>query len=401
MTRHDTTPLRNIRVLDCASFMAAPMAAMWLGDFGADVIKVEHPSGDRMRDWGTAKDGVPLLWKVVGRNKRSIGIDFHQSDGQALLRQLVVQADVLVENFRPGTMARWGLDYPRLSEVNSRLVMLSISAFGQTGPYSERAGFGTLAEAMSGYAYATGQPGGPPTLPSFALADAISGLCGAFAVMVALHERDRLSGRGQHIDLGIYEPMLTMLGHQFIEYDQLGIVAERLGSRVPFAAPRNVFLTADGAWVAISSSAQSVFERSCRAMGLDELVTDPRFADNRCRIAHADEIDEIFAFWIRGHDAATVLERFNAAGAAAFRVYNVADVFSDAHVVARGNLTTVDDVDLGPIRMQNVVPKLERTPGEIRHPGPRVGEHTDEILREWLDLDSGEIDELRQSGAVR
>jgi len=381
--------------------MAAPMAAMWLGDFGADVVKVEHPSGDMMRGWGSIKQGIPLFWKVVGRNKRSVGIDFHLPDGQALLRRLATVADVLVENFRPGTMSRWNLDYPRLFELNPRLVMLSISAFGQTGPYSPRAGFGTLAEAMSGYAYATGQPDGPPTLPSFGLADAVSGLCGAYAVLVALHERDSASGRGQYIDLGIYEPMLTMLGHQFIDYDQLGLVAQRLGSRVPFAAPRNTFLTRDGKWVAMSSSAQSVFERSCRAIGRQELIADARFVDNAARTAHADEIDSIFTAWINEHDAATVLEVFNSAGAAVAPIYNIAEVFADPQVVHRENLVTVPDPDLGSIRMQNVVPKLSRTPGKIRHAGARIGEHTDEVLREWLALDGGEIDRLRQSGAVR
>ena len=400
-TESETTALSNVRVLDIASFMAAPMAAMWLGDFGADVVKVEHPHGDMMRGWGSKKDGVPLFWKVVGRNKRSIAIDLHLEGGQELLRQLAAVADVLVENFRPGTLTKWNLDYARLSEVNPRLIMLSISAFGQTGPYGPRPGFGTLAEAMSGYAYVTGQPDGPPTLPSFGLADAIAGLCGAFAVMVALHERETISGRGQHIDLGIYEPMLTVLGHQLIEFDQLGIIAERLGSRLPFASPRNAFLCADGKWVAMSSSSQSVFERACRAIGRPDLVTDARFLDNAARTAHADELDAVFAEWIGSHELAVVLDRLNSAGAAAAPIYNMADVFADPHFAFRQNIAEVKDPDLGSVRMQNVVPKLSRTPGRIRHAGVRkIGEHTSEVLKEWLGLAPEGMEGLRKSGTV-
>lgn len=225
-------PLQGIRILDVASYMAAPLSAMWLGDFGAEVIKVEHPQGDMIRTWGRSKDGVPLFSKMVNRNKRSVTIDFHHPDGQELLRRMAATADVLVENFRPGTLEKWNLSYPTLAELNPRLVMLSISAFGQTGPYSQRAGFGTLAEAMSGYAHVTGQPEGPPTLPSFGLADGIAGLCGAYAVMVALHERDHFSNRGQLIDLALYEPILLMLGHFFVDYDQLGEL--RSGSGADF-----------------------------------------------------------------------------------------------------------------------------------------------------------------------
>lgn len=394
-----TGPLGDVRVLDIASFMAAPMAAMWLADFGADVVKIEHPKGDMMRTWGSAKEGVPLFWKVVGRNKRSVTLDLHLARGQELLKALVPKVDVVIENFRPGTLARWGLDYPRLQELNPRLVMLSISAFGQTGPYSSRAGFGTLAEAMSGYAYITGQPDGPPTLPGFGLADSVTGLCGAYAVLVALHERER-SGLGQWIDLAIYEPMLTMLGHLFIEYDQLGVIAQRLGSRLPFASPRNAFQTQDGSWVAMSCSAQSVFERACRAIGRPELIEDPRFRDNAARTLHSQAIDDEFGVWIRTRPIEEVLAVLNRAGAAVAPIYDVRDVFADPHVMARGNLPQVADPELGAVRMQNVVPRLSRTPGAIDHAGPRLGQHTDEVLRYWLSLSDSEIDSLRAEGVV-
>jgi crotonobetainyl-CoA:carnitine CoA-transferase CaiB-like acyl-CoA transferase len=398
MTRE--TPLGNIRVLDIASFMAAPMAAMWLGDFGADVVKVEHPRGDMMREWGSSHRGAPLFWKMVSRNKRSITLDLHHERGQELLRQLAAQVDVLVENFRPGTMERWNLDFESLAEANPKLVMLSISAYGQTGPYSKRAGFGTLAEAMSGYAHVTGQPDGPPTLPSFGLADSIAGLCGAYGVMVALHERDTISGLGQHIDLALYEPIMTMLGHHFVEYDQLGVVAGRLGSRLPFAAPRNVFLTQDGKWVAMSCSAQSVFERACRSIGRPELITDVRFVDNQARTSNHEAIDAIFEEWIKSRECAEVLETLNEAGAAIAPIYDVSDVFADPHFKARGSIATVPDDDLGEIRMQNLVPKLGRTPGEITHAGPHLGQHSGAIYSEWLGITDEELDDLRRDGVV-
>jgi crotonobetainyl-CoA:carnitine CoA-transferase CaiB-like acyl-CoA transferase len=393
-------PLSDVRVLDIASFMAAPMAAMWLGDFGADVVKVEHPNGDPIRSWGNHKDGVALFWKMVGRNKRSIAIDLHEEQGQELLLDLCTVADVVVENFRPGTLDRWNIGYDRMRERNPGLVLLSVSAFGQTGPNSPRAGFGTLAEAMSGYADITGQADGPPTLPSFALADSITGLCGAYAVMVALHERAVSSGEGQHIDVALYEPMLTVLSHIFVDYDQIGHIARRLGSRLPLAAPRNVFRTGDDAWVAMSCSAQSVFERACAAIGRDELIHDERFATNRDRIEHVDEIEKYFGDWIASKSQDEVLQRLTDAGAAAAPIYTVADVFEDPHFQARENLVEVPDAELGTIRMQNVTPKLSRTPGTIRHAGPRTGEHAEEILRDWLGLGTDALERLRSDGVT-
>lgn len=396
----DRPPLANVTVLDIASFMAAPMTAMWLGDFGADVIKIEHPDGDMMRGWGSLKDDVPLFWKMVARNKRSVTLDLHKPQGQELLRRMATKADVLVENFRPGTLERWGLAYETLHALNPRLVMLSISAFGKTGPYSSRAGFGTLAEAMSGYAHVTGQPDGPPTLPSFGLADAVTGLCGAFAVMVALHERDSVSGEGQAIDLGIYEPMLTMLGHHFVDFDQLGIVAGRMGSRLPFASPRNTFKTRDGDWVAMSCSTQSVFVRACRAIGRPDLITDARYVNNQTRTENSLVLDNEFADWIGAHTTDEVLATLNDAGAAVAPIYDVRGVFNDPHFRDRESIVSVDDPDLGPIRMQNVVPKLSRTPGRIRHAGPRLGEHTRAVYADWLDMSDAELEQLTADGVI-
>jgi formyl-CoA transferase len=307
---------------------------------------------------------------------------------------------VVVENFRPGTLERWNIGYDRMRERNPGVVLLSVSAFGQTGPYSSRAGFGTLAEAMSGYADITGQVDGPPTLPSFALADSIAGLCGAYAVMVALHERAVGSGEGQRIDLALYEPLLTVLSHIFVDYDQLGLVAQRLGSRLPLAAPRNVFRTRDDSWVAMSCSAQSVFERACAVIGREDLIQDERFATNRSRIENVAEIERYFAEWICLKSEEEVLQEFTDAGAAVAPVYTVADVFKDPHFQVRENIVAVQDEELGTIQMQNVTPKLSRTPGAIRHAGPRNGEHAEEILREWLGLQDEAIQRLRSGGVI-
>jgi crotonobetainyl-CoA:carnitine CoA-transferase CaiB-like acyl-CoA transferase len=391
--------LRDIVVLDISSFLAAPMAATWLGDFGAEVVKVEHPKGDMLRSWGQSKNGIPLFWKLVSRNKKSLTLDLHTARGQELLRQLVAKADVLIENFRTGLLREWQLDYESLAAINPGLVMLSVSTFGQDGPYSARRGFGTLAEAMSGYAHLTGEEDGPPLLPSFGLADGIAGLCGAYAVMVALHERGA-SGRGQHIDLALYEPLLSILGQQVVEFDQLGIVAKRLGSRLPFSAPRNIYRDRDGRWLAMSCSTQSVFERACKAIGRPELITDPRFCDNRSRMVHASEVDEIFQNWIGTRSRDEVLDILNSAGAAAAPVYDVSEVCTDPHFVERESIVTVNDPELGPIRMQNVVPRLSRTPGSIAHAGVQLGENTTEVLMSLLNLAEDDIAELYEQGII-
>lgn len=393
------TALAGIRVLDLGNFMAGPMAATWLGDFGADVIKVEHPRGDGVRHWGQTKKGDPLYWKMLSRNKRCITLNLANPEGQQLLRDLVTKSDVLVENFTPGTMSRWNVGYDRLSEVNPRLVMLSISAYGQTGPYSQRPGFGTLAEAMSGFAYINGEPDGPPVLPSFGLADGIAGLNGAFGVLAALRYRDR-HGVGQHIDATLYEPLLTVLGPQVIEYDQLGLVQERLGSRLPFSAPRNVYRTKDGKWLSMSSSAQSVFERTMRAIGKPELIEDERFLDNRRRGVHWQALDAQIAEWCGRHtmdEAMAILVEHEAAAAP---VYSVSDVVADPHFTARRSVVAVEDPNLGPVRMQAPFPRLSRSPGHVRFTGPNLGEHNREVYGEFLGLGEGDLGRLRERGII-
>jgi crotonobetainyl-CoA:carnitine CoA-transferase CaiB-like acyl-CoA transferase len=385
--------LSGIRVADISNFLAAPMASMFLGDYGAEVVKVEHPSrGDEMRFWGENKKGVGLYYKVVNRNKKSVTADLRTPIGVEIVKRLVRTADVVIENYRPGTLEKWGLGYDVLSAVNPRIVMLRITGFGQTGPYSHKPGFGTLAEAFAGAAHITGFPDRPPLLPAFGLGDSTAGLAGAFLTMVALFERERHGGRGQVVEFAIYEPLLTLLGPQVVNYDQLGLVQERSGSRLPFTAPRNTYRTRDGKWVAIAGSAQSIFERICRALERTELIADPRFRDNRIRMENAAELDAELQSAIERFDLDALIRRFEQHEAAVAPVNNVAQIFADPHYAARQNITAVPDEELGgPLRMQNVVGNFSRTPGAIRRAGPRLGEHNREVLVEELGFSEGEL----------
>ncbi|MDP2703418.1 MAG: CoA transferase [Candidatus Rokubacteria bacterium] len=385
--------LSGIRVADISNFLAAPMASMYLGDYGAEVVKVEHPSrGDEMRFWGENKKGVGLYYKVINRNKKSVTADLRTPIGVEIVKRLVRTADVVIENYRPGTLEKWGLGYDVLSEINSRLVMLRITGFGQTGPYSHKPGFGTLAEAFAGAAHITGFPDRPPLLPAFGLGDSTAGLAGAFLTMVALFERERHGGRGQVVEFAIYEPLLTLLGPQVVNYDQLGLVQERSGSRLPFTAPRNTYRTRDGKWVAIAGSAQSIFERICRALERPELIADPRFRDNRIRMENAAELDAELQSAIERFDLDALIRRFEQHEAAVAPVNNVAQIFADPHYAARQNITAVPDEELGgPLRMQNVVGNFSRTPGAIRRAGPRLGEHNREVLVEELGFSEAEL----------
>ncbi|MEU2557969.1 CoA transferase [Streptomyces longispororuber] len=392
-------PLEGLRVLDLATLFAGPLAATLLGDFGADVVKVEHPRRpDPSRGHGPAKDGVGLWWKLLGRNKRTMTLDLSTPGGRTTLLRLAADADVIVENFRPGTLEKWDLGWDELSAANPRLVLARVTGFGQFGPYARRPGFGTLAEAMSGFAAVTGEPGGPPTLPPFGLADSIAGLTTAYAVLTALAARDR-TGRGQVVDMAIIEPILTVLGPQPLWYDQVGHVQPRTGNRSTNNAPRNTYRTADGRWVAVSTSAQSVAERVMRLVGRPELTAEPWFATGGGRAAHADVLDEAVGAWIGRRTRAEVVEAFEKAEAAVAPVQDVVDVMADPQYRALDTITTVPDPELGPLRMQNVLFRLSETPGAIRWAGRPHGADTDEILT-GIGLTDAEIDALRTAGAV-
>ncbi|MFJ8673053.1 CaiB/BaiF CoA transferase family protein [Streptomyces sp. NPDC093589] len=405
-------PLAGLRVLDLATLFAGPLAATMLGDFGAEVIKVEHPRRpDPSRGHGPAKDGIGLWWKLLGRNKKTMTLDLSSPEGRAVLLRLAAGADVIIENFRPGTLEKWDLGWDELSAANPRLVLARVTGFGQFGPYARRPGFGTLAEAMSGFAALTGEPDGPPTLPPFGLADSIAALATSYAVMAALRGRDSPtlgsasraggppSGRGQVVDMAIIEPMLTVLGPQPLWYDQLGYVQPRTGNRSTNNAPRNTYRTADGSWVAVSTSAQSIAERVLRLVGRPDLTDEPWFASGAGRAGHADELDQAVGDWIGCHDRAEVLAEFEKAEAAVAPVYDIRDVLADEQYRALGSITEVEDDELGTLRMQNVLFRLSETPGAIRWAGRPHGADTDEVLT-GLGMTAPEIAGLRAAGAL-
>jgi crotonobetainyl-CoA:carnitine CoA-transferase CaiB-like acyl-CoA transferase len=394
-------PLSGLRVLDVSTILAGPMTCQILGDFGADVVKIEHPTrGDGMRGHGHAKHGHPLWWKMLSRNKRTIGLNLGDPDGAELFRDLADTADVVVENFRPGTLDRWGVGYETLRARNPGIVVLSVTGWGQRGPYRDRPGFGTLAESMSGFAHLTGQPDGPPTLPSFGLADSIAGMAGASAVMMALYHRDTGGGQGQHIDLDILEPIMTAVGPHLLYHDQLGIEQHRTGNRSVNNAPRNTYRTADDRWVAISTSADRIAERVLRLVGRPDIAEAPWFASGRQRADHADELDEVVGAWIGEHTRDEVVAAFEEAGAAVAPIYSPGELIDDPQVTALDMVTTVEDPDLGPMRMQNVLFRMSETPGRIRFTGRALGADTDDVLSAELGVDDERLADLRDRGVV-
>jgi crotonobetainyl-CoA:carnitine CoA-transferase CaiB-like acyl-CoA transferase len=386
-----------LRVLDVSTVLAGPLTCQILGDYGADVIKVEHPRGDSMRGHGRVKDGIGLWWKMVSRNKRCVALYLGDPEGAEIFRRLAATADVVVESFRPGTFERWGLGYDVLAEINPGLVLVRISGFGQTGPYRERAGFGTLAEAMSGFAAITGEADGPPTLPPFGLADSIAGMTAANAALMALYHRDARGGAGQEIDVSILEPLVTVLGPQPTIYDQLGEIQERTGNRSSNNAPRNTYQTADDKWVAVSTSANSVAQRVMRLLGHPELIDEPWFDTGSGRAEHVELLDEIVSGWVGERTRDEVIAAFTEAGAAIAPVYDVAELMADPQIVARDAITQVDDPDLGPMRMQNLLFRMSGTPGAIRFTGRPLGADTQAILGDELGLD---VADLRERGIV-
>ncbi|GAB3584116.1 CoA transferase [Amycolatopsis endophytica] len=391
--------LRGCRVIDLSTLFAGPFAAMMLGDHGADVVKVEHPSGDDLRNWGHEKDGHPLFFRMVNRNKRLIAVDLHEDAGQEVIRRLLADADVLISNFRPGRLEAWGLGWPDLRRLNPRLVHAAVSGFGQTGPYSRRPGFGTIAEAMSGFAAVTGTPSGTPVLPPFGLADGIAGITTAFAVSAALWDRER-TGSGVQIDTALYEPLMSVVGSHIVEYDQLGSLQERMGNAVPQIAPRNTYRTRDGHWVVLSGAAQNVAERLLRLVGGEEAVNDPRFATNPARLANREALDRLIGRWITVRPRSEVLDSMAAADVAVAPVYDASDILGDEHFRIRGSIIEVEDMDLGWVRMQGPFPAVPQRPGSVsRAIRDAIGTDTDTVLQE-LGYAPAEISELASSGTI-
>lgn len=401
MNDREDGPLSGLTVVEAGTMIAANTTGRILADFGATVIKIEHPEGgDHLRRFGPQKDGVGLWWKYLGRNKCCVSLDLSTDEGAVVFEDIVSEADVLVENFRPGTLERWGLGWDRLSEENPNLVMARISGFGQTGPYSERPGFGTLAEAMSGFASMNGFPDREPLLPPTALADGIAAVFSAFAIGFALYNRDAGGGSGQYIDTSLFEPLFSLLGPQPLRHQQLGEIEERLGNRSTSSAPRNVYRTGDERYVAISASAQPVAMRVFDAIERPELKDDPRFADNESRLENVEALDEAIGEWIEEHDRETVLEAFDDAGATVAPIYNVEDILEDDHYTERESIVSVDDPELGSGLVQNAFPFFSETPGTIDHLGPSLGEHNEDIYGGYLSYSEAELARLDEEGVI-
>ncbi|MEU5552522.1 CoA transferase [Micromonospora sp. NPDC047793] len=390
-----------MRVIEFGSLLAGPFCSQLLADFGADVIKCEPPrQGDPMREWGQEKPhGKSLWWPIVARNKKSITVDLRTPEGQAVARQLIAQSDVVVENFRPGTMERWGLGYEDLSADNPGLVMVRVSGFGQTGPYSSRPGYGSVGEAMGGLRYVVGDPQTPPSRVGVSLGDSLAGTFAALGAVMALRVRDQ-SGRGQIVDSAIYEAVLAMMESLLPEYTLGGHVRERTGAILPNIAPSNVYPTRDDGLLLIAANQDTVFRRLAAAMDMPELSTDPRFATHAARGHHQGELDAIIAEWSGRHDTEHLMAVMIKHDVPVGRVYRAPEMLDDEHFAAREAIVRVDHPEFGEFPMQNVVPRLSRTPGRVKWTGPRLGEHTDQVLTDIVGLAKAEINELRASGVI-
>jgi crotonobetainyl-CoA:carnitine CoA-transferase CaiB-like acyl-CoA transferase len=393
--------LNGLRVVDAATLAAGPMVATALGEFGADVIKVEQPGvGDPLRRWGDVRDDIGLVWKSMSRNKRCVTLDLRKPAGQEVFHQLLDVSDVLVVNNRPSALARWGLDYGSVHRAHPQLVMLHVSGYGGGGPASDRPGFGTLAEAMSGFAHVTGQPDGPPTLPPFMLADGVAAISATYAVMMALYHRDVHGGGGQLVDVSLIEPLARLLESATLAYDQLGVVPGRIGNRFDASAPRNAYRTADGAWLAMSSAAPNIAARVFRVIGRPDMAEDPDLLDPLRRQDRALEIDELVGKWVATHTLAEAMAVFEAADVAASPVYDAQQLLADEHLRARGTYVTVDDPDLGPMTVQAPVAVMSETPGRIAHLGAALGAHNEAVYAGLLGIDAARLDALRADAVI-
>ena len=395
-------PLEGLKVLDIATIIAAPFAATLLADYGADVLKIEMPgTGDGVRSFPPFKDGKPLWWKAANRNKKFATLDLRTPDGLALFKRLLPRFDVLIENFRPGTLDRWGLSKEVLWSIQPRLVILRATAFGQDGPYRERPGFARIFEAMGGLTYITGEREGEPTHPGYPIGDSIGGLFGAVGVLAALWKRARdPDAPGEEIDLALTEANFRLLDVLAIEHDQLGVVRGRIGNANGYSAPAAVFRTSDGHWVTLAGSTNALYAANCRAIGRPDLIDDPRFATNDRRVTHASELNDIFAAWCAAHPLDEVLAKFNAAQGTLAPIYAIDQIASDPQVKAREVITRVPDRDFGTVAMTNAVPRFTVDPTRMRHAAGDVGQDNREVYRDWLGLSEQQIEQLTQRKVI-
>ena len=394
-------PLKNLRIIELGTMIAGPVVATLLADFGAEVIKVEQPGlGDTIRKIGPFVEGESLLWNVEGRNKKSVTIDLHRPEGQSLLRDLVKHADAVVENFRPGTLVKWGIGYNELAKVNPKLVLLSVSGFGQTGPYSEKVAYDRIALAFGGLMHLTGFPDRPPLRPGVSIADYQGALFGALSMMMALYHRDACGGPGQHIDLALYEAVFRFTDVLTASYDRLGKARERQGNLHYAAAPGDTFETRDGRYLILTISNNSMFKRLCSAMRRDDLTADARYATHELRWQHVKELNVIVGSWVRSDEVTAICRALDDVGVANALTYSIADIAADPHYAARENIVSVDNPRIGPVKMQGVGPKFSVTPAGPISSAPALGENTHEVLVGLLGLDDSVLKELTSSGVI-
>lgn len=395
-----TGPLVGLRVIEFGQLLAGPFVGQLLGDMGADVIKVEDPQrGDPLRQWGRElPQGESLWWAIVGRNKRSVTLNLRESDGQTLAKRLIASADIVIENFRPGTMERWGLGYSQLKQINPKLIMVRVSGFGQSGPYAHRAGYGAIGEAMGGLRYVVGDPATPPSRMGISIGDTLAALFATIGALAALHERQS-SGVGQVVDAAIFEAVLGVMESIVPEWEIAGYQRERTGSVLPNIAPSNLYPTRDGKWILIAANQDSVFGRLCGVMGRPELAEDSRYVDHVARGARQAELDDLIGDYTRSVDSGPLEKALHEAGVPTGRIYQVADMLEDEHFAARHTLAKVPHAVFGEITMQDVFPRLSRTQGTIRWPGARLGAHSVEVFRE-LGMSREELAEFPRSGLV-
>jgi len=393
--------LSDVRVIEMGTLLAGPFCGQLLGDQGAEVIKVEAPGvGDPMRNWGREKaHGKSLWWPVVARNKKSITVNLRVEEGQQIIRELVADADFLLENFRPGTLERWNLVYEQLSAINPGLIMVRVSGQGQYGPYSSRAGFGSIGEAMGGLRYVCGDPSTPPSRMGISIGDSLAATFAAIGALSALHDRER-TGLGQVVDSAIYEAVLAMMESLVSEYDQAGYIRERTGAILPNVAPSNVYPTSDGQMIVIAANQDTVFGRLAEAMGQAGLVDDERYATHAARGRHQVELDELISEWTRTLTVAELISRMEESGVPAGLIYRAPEMLEDAHFAAREAIVRIKHPEFGDLAMQNVAPKLMRTPGSVRWPGPALGQHNEEVLKELLGMSEEKMQSLHDAGVI-
>ena len=395
-----TGALADLRVLELGTLIAGPFCGQLLGDMGAEVIKIEAPGqGDPMRHWGPQERGQPSVWwPVIGRNKKSITLDLRQADGQSLFKDLCTKADVVIENFRPGTLEKWGLGWEQLTARNPRLILVRVSGYGQTGPYSQRAGYGGIGEAMGGLRYIVGEPDRPPSRVGISIGDSLAAVHACMGTLAALHHRER-TGVGQVVDAAIYESVLNMMESLVTEFDQLGHVRERSGPILPRIAPSNVYPTRDGS-VMIGANQDTVFTRLCAAMGMPGLASDARYRDHQARGSNQRELDEIIAQWSAKFGTRDLLALLEQHGVPSGLIYRTSDMLDDPHFLARQAIVSTLHPHFGTLRMQNVAPRLSASPSSIRTPSPALGQHNAEVFRELLGLDAPAISGYQARGVI-